>query len=263
MEIQKHIIPIVLAIVLMLVNQPQPTYIRQIIAWVISPIYSLIDAPYQFSRWVFEQGQDRETLVNELNQLKHENIALKAQLQTHSSTLVEVENLQKILDVNYQIGYKNTLLAMVNHINQSRFKKQLIINRGSDDGIKLGQIVIGEKGIIGRIIATTNDHSTMLSITDPTHHIPVKNKRNSIRAVAQGFASYDHKLNLNFVLKNSDIKIGDIFVTNHLLEAKLPKNHPVGKVVSTDNSDPTFMLVTLDPIEDIEQLEFVLVVMNE
>lgn len=259
---KKHIIPIILAIALMLTNPPTPSYIRHLIVVIISPLYFIVDAPYQFSNWVFEQGKNKETLINQLNQLRHENVTLKSQLQTHHSTLIELQNLKKILGANHILTNQKTLLAEINHINQSRFKKQFIINRGTIDGVKSGQIVISEQGIIGQITTTTSNHSTVLSIIDPTYYMSVKNSRNNIRAITQGVASYTPLLSLNFIPKGADIKIGDLFVSNHNINQKFPKNYPVGKVTHIDNSHPTFMLVKLTPIETIDYLSFVLVLID-
>ena len=261
MKLKYHIIPIILSIVLMLVNYPTLSGIHQTLAIFISPIYYLIDIPKQFYDWVTEQGQDKETLMTQLRLLNHENLTLKMQLQAHNAILLELKKLKKILNVNYRIEQGNTTLASISNITRSRFQKQFTINQGQKDNIKVGQAVIGSLGIIGQIINTTYHHSTVLSTVDPTHYISVKSQRNNFRTIAQGVASYDNKLQLNFVPTNTDVKLGDIFISSGL-DNIFPKNHPVAIVSRIDNTDNTFMSIKLMPIEDINKLEFILVVGN-
>ncbi len=263
MQIKHHLLPIIIAITLMLVGKPDVLKIRQTLSYFISPIYALIEVPYQFYNWVFEYGQDRESLLNQINQLKYENTALKAQLQTHHNTLIELNKLKKFLQADYQIGKSNTQLVTVNHINQSRFSKKIIINKGSNDGIKVGQVAIGTKGIIGQVFSVNPYYSSVLAISDATHYISVKNNRSNIRAIAQGMATYNHKLKLNFVPKNSDIKVSDVFVSSQLAPHRFPQNHPLAIVSKVDNTHPTFMNVELTPVEAIDQLEFMLIITDE
>ena len=261
MKLLKHTLPIIFAIIIIIADYQSQTLtkIRAALSYVNIPIYYIVDIPSQLYSWVKEQGTKRTQLINELNTLKNENKLLKLQLQTYNSILLKLQNLQKILNINYRIEHSNATLASISNVRQSRLKKQIIITKGSSDGIKNGQVAIASKGVVGQVIFTAMNHSTVLSITDPRHYIPVKNQRNNLRGIAQGIASYENKLKLNFIQKNADIKIGDIFVSSHI-GSKFPENHPVGVVTRIKHSDDFFINIELTPIENINQLEFLLII---
>ncbi len=257
-KIIHYVIPIIIAVLLMIFNYPTLNSARGFITNLISPIYYLIDIPSSFYNFITEKLRNEAELTNKVNLLTTENKILKAQLQTYASNVLELQKVKKILNTAYVLKSKNVILASVNNTAQSRLKKQIIINKGFDDNIKKNQVAIGDAGIVGQVIFVSKNHSTVLSIADPTHYIATKNQRNGLHAIAQGIASYHSGLILNFVQKNSDIKIGDIFVSSGI-ENKFPKNHPVGKVVKIKNQGD-FMIVELSPIEKINQLEFVLLI---
>ena len=261
MKLLKHILPIIFAIIIIFVDYQSQMLIkiRAVLSYINIPIYYVVDTPSQIYNWIKEQGTKRAQLINALNALKNENRLLKSQLQTHNSILLELQDLQKTLNTNYRIEHSDVTLVAISNVRQSRLKKQIIITKGSLDGIKNGQVAIASKGVVGQVIFTTINHSTVLSITDPRHYIPVKNQRNNLRGIAQGVASYKNKLKLHFIQKDADIKIGDIFVSSHI-GSKFPKNYPVGVVSRIKRSDDVFINIELTPIENINQLEFLLII---
>ena len=138
-------------------------------------------------------------------------------------------------------------------------KKQIAINKGSGDGLKVGQIVLGAKGVIGQITQVTPLYSTVLMITDPTQYIPIKNQRNGTRGVSKGVASHQNKLVVNFIESEFDVKLDDVFLSS-AVGSKFPAGYPVGTVTHIEKhaNDP-FLHIELAPIQTTEQLEFVLI----
>ena len=65
---------------------------------------------------------------------------------------------------------------------------------------------------------------------------------------------------VEFIPLESDIKIGDIFVTSGIGNS-YPSGYFVGRVKSIDESpNSLFMRVTIDPTQNMNQLELVLIV---
>ncbi len=89
---------------------------------------------------------------------------------------------------------------------------------------------------------------------------PVKNARNGIRGVTKGLASNQRGMTLKYIPLDSDIKLGDIFVTSGIGNS-YPTGYSVGRVSSIDNNqDPSFMTILLEPIQNMNNLELVLIV---
>ncbi|VVM24500.1 Rod shape-determining protein MreC [uncultured Gammaproteobacteria bacterium] len=102
-------------------------------------------------------------------------------------------------------------------------------------------------------------YSSVLLITDPTQHIPVKNERNGIRGISKGVSSYQGKLMVRFIQHGLDIKIGDVFLSS-AIGSKFPAGYPVGRVTHVEKKEHNpFLTIELAPSQTIEQLEFVLI----
>ncbi|HCA67891.1 MAG TPA: rod shape-determining protein MreC, partial [Gammaproteobacteria bacterium] len=196
MQFLKLFTPVFIAIFLIL-SDYKFSYLdnlKQSIAKLISPIYLVVNLPSQLYIWIDEQGTTKQTLLNQNKQLNGELTRLKANLQTHNALLLENQKLKQLLGASYQISSQKFILGRVSSVSQSRLKKQIIINKGSNDNLAVGQVVLGSKGVIGQITQTTPLYSTVLMITDPTQYVPIKNQRNGIRGISKGVASNQGRL---------------------------------------------------------------------
>ncbi|SMN01068.1 Rod shape-determining protein MreC [uncultured Candidatus Thioglobus sp.] len=233
--------------------------IKQSIAKFISPLYLVTNLPSQLYVWINEQGVTKVFLLNQNKQLKSELIRLKVDLQDHNALLLKNQKLTQLLKSRYQLDQKKFILARVGSISQSRLKKQIVINKGSNDGIKIGQTALGANGILGQITQATPFYSSILLVTDPTQHIPVKSQRNGIRGIGKGLASRQNKLLVRFIEPGLDVKIGDIFLSS-AVGSKFPADYPVGQVIRIEkHTDSPFLYIELTPIQSTKALEFVLV----
>ncbi|MEO1890093.1 MAG: rod shape-determining protein MreC [Candidatus Thioglobus sp.] len=261
MQFLKLFTPVFIAIFLIL-SDYKFSYldnIKQSIAKLISPIYLVVNLPSQLYIWIDEQGTTKQTLLNQNKQLNGELIRLKANLQTHNALLLENQKLKQLLGASYQISSQKFILGRVSSVSQSRLKKQIIINKGSNDNLAVGQVVLGSEGVIGQITQTTPLYSTVLMITDPTQYVPIKNQRNGIRGISKGVASNQGRLVVNFIESDFDVTLGDVFLTS-AIGSKFPAGYPVGKVTHVEqHTDDPFLHIELTPIQKTEQLEFVLI----
>ena len=265
MQFLKLFTPVFIAIFLIL-SDYKFSYldnIKQSIAKLISPIYLVVNLPSQLYIWIDEQGTTKQTLLNQNKQLNGELTRLKANLQTHNALLLENQKLKQLLGASYQISSQKFILGRVSSVSQSRLKKQIIINKGSNDNLAVGQVVLGSEGVIGQITQTTPLYSTVLMITDPTQYVPIKNQRNGIRGISKGVASNQGRLVVNFIESDFDVVLGDLFLTS-AIGSKFPAGYPMGKVIHIEqHTDDPFLHIELAPIQTTEQLEFVLIGEND
>jgi len=261
MQFLKLFVPLFIAVFL-IVSDYKFSYLDRIkhsIATLISPIYLVVNLPSQFYIWINEQGVTKQALLIQNKQLQNELTQLKVSQLTFNALLLENQKLTKLLGASYTISNHKFTLARIDSISQSRLKKQIVINKGSSDGFKFGQIVLGANGIIGQITRVSSLYSTVLMITDPTQYIPIKNQRNGIRGVGKGISSHVNKLVVNFIESDLDIRLDDVFVSS-ALGSKFPAGFPVGKVIHVDqHPNNPFLHIELAPIQTTEQLEFVLI----
>ena len=262
MRLLKLFVPIFLSIILIVLDA-RFSYLdsfKRFTLTLLSPIYLVVDLPSQVIDWVNDKGSENELLVSQNDYLEGQLIELKAKLQTYNNLTLENQKLSNLLESSYLLPDHNVKLARIKSISQSRLSKKIIINKGLNDGVTLSDLIIGSDGVVGQVTEVTPMYSTVRLLSDPTQHMPVKNSRNGIRGITKGLASNDRGMILKYIPLESDIKLGDIFMTSGIGNS-YPSGYSVGRVKSIDeNLDPSFMTVYLEPTQNLNRLELVLII---
>ena len=262
MRLLKLFVPIFLSIILIVLDA-RFSYLdsfKRFTLTLLSPIYLVVDLPSQVIDWVNDKGSENELLVSQNDYLEGQLIELKAKLQTYNNLTLENQKLSNLLESSYLLPDHNVKLARIKSISQSRLSKKIIINKGLNDGVTLSDLIIGSDGVVGQVTEVTPMYSTVRLLSDPTQHMPVKNSRNGIRGITKGLASNDRGMILKYIPLESDIKLGDIFMTSGIGNS-YPPGYSVGRVKSIDeNLDPSFLTVYLEPTQNLNRLELVLII---
>jgi hypothetical protein len=139
------------------------------------------------------------------------------------------------------------------------FTKQIVINKGTYDGVFLGQPLLDADGVMGQIVHIGLFTSTAMMITDPSHAIPVQVNRNGLRAILVGTGSPD-LMEVPFLANSTDIAVGDL-LTSSGLGGKFPPDYPVATVISV-KKDPAkpYAVITAKPTAQLERSREVLLV---
>ena len=261
MRIIRLLFPVLIALFL-IISDHKFSYlekIRSTINYALSPIQVLTNLPFQFYTWVNEQGSSRDLLMKSNQHLTDENAKLKVRLQQLEALKLENKKLKKLLESKYTTQENRFILASINMVSKSRLKKQISVNRGHDDGVKVGQAVLGAQGVIGQVILTTPGSANISLVTDPTQHVPVKSARSAIRGIAKGVALNQELLNILFVERDADVKAGDLFLTSGV-GGKFPNGYPLGTVVKVGQQDyEPFLQIQVQPLQSTQDLEFVII----
>lgn len=219
--------------------------IRAALTLPIAPLQYVVSLPAQFIDGLKITVSSHEDLVNENVQLKTDQLLLRSQLQRLLAVESENNYLKSLMQSARQVQNK-TLIAELLAVDTEPFVHQVILNKGSKDGVYSGQPVLDATGVMGQIALVGPITSRVILINDPHSGIAVQNSRNGMRAIAMG-DSYSDKLKLMYVTKTTDIKPGDIFLTSGLGD-HYPEGYPVGKV-SSIITDPAqqFATIYLEP----------------
>jgi rod shape-determining protein MreC len=177
-----------------------------------------------------------DSLIRENLNLKSDQLLLKAQVQRLLAIESENNQLKALLRSSAQVRGK-VLIAQLLAVDTDPFVNQVVLDKGSHDGVFVGQPVLDANGVMGKIIQIGPMTSRVLLVNDSRSGVPVQNTRNGIRAIITG-DSYTGKLKLMNVPQTVDIKIGDMLVTSGLGE-NYPAGYPVGQV-TTVVRDPGF-----------------------
>ncbi len=232
--------------------------IRAALSLPLAPLQYIVSWPTTFIDNVKSAISTHDDLVNENLRLKAEQLLLRSQLQRLIAIESENNYLKALLQSSRQVKGK-TLIAELLAVDFEPFVNQVILNKGTRDGVYVGQPVLDATGVMGQVIQAGPITSRVLLINDPHSGVAVQDARNGVRAVVVG-DSYTGKLVLRYVPKTADIKVGDIFITSGLGD-HYPEGYPVGKVISV-KKDPAqqFAEIYLQPSAHLDSSRQVLLI---
>ena len=179
--------------------------------------YYLISKPFwpgQFQKEIILKSLDQEYLLK-LNLLEKDNKRLRETLYLQESS------------------NNDTLSAAVVSRKTGSWWRQIIVNRGSKDGVEIGNTVLGPGGLLGRVKNTSIFTSSVTLLTSPESKLGVWVDRIQINGLLVGLG--DDLPNLILYSKNADIKVGDL-VSSSPASTLLPPNIPIGIVQSVNES---------------------------
>lgn len=225
------------------------------------PFYWITNVPGQFGDWTEEAFVRRDQLQQENEALKAELLILKRKLQQMASLAAENVRLRQLMNSADMIQDR-VLVAELIGISPDPLAHKIVINKGSKDGVYVGQPLLDASGLMGQVVGVSHYTSQVMLITDSTHALPVQINRNGVRAIAEGNGDL-YSLNLRHVSNTVDIREGDLLVSSGLGK-RFPVGYPVAEVSSVihDPGKP-FATVIAKPKAQLNRSRHVLLVFSD
>lgn len=251
------------ALILILVNSYTDLLVplRSQLGVVATPFYWLADVPSRFGGWTREIFVSRSDLEAENAALKEELLIHRRKLQTMASLAAENMRLRQLLNSAKMIQDRVLITELIG-VSPDPLSHIVIINKGANDGVYMGQPLLDATGLMGQVVEVSAHFSRVLLITDASHALPVQVNRNGVRAVAEGTGDLYH-LKLRHVSNTVDIRKGDLLVSSGLGQ-RFPVGYPVAEVedVIHDPGKP-FATVVARPKAQLNRSRHVLLVFGE
>lgn len=191
--------------------------------------------------------------------LHEENRKLQGALVAVSEIHLENERLRRLL------GFVDTvqrpmLPARVIAEDVSSWARTIIIDKGSNDGLREGLPVVVAEGVVGRVIKAAYNSSRVLLITDASSAVAAVVQRTRTRGVARGLGE---RLTLDYASREDNLLIDDLLVTSGM-GGIFPKGLVIGRVILVEQGKfGLFQKVEIAPTTDFARLEEVLVLLDE
>jgi len=249
-----------LAIALMVMEKRLDNFasIRAMLSIPVAPLQYLVSWPTTAISTLQTALSTHDNLIKENLRLKTDQLLLRSQLQRLVAIESENNYLKALLQSSQHVKGK-TLIAELLAVDSEPFVHQVILDKGSREGVYVGQPVLDAMGVMGQVTQVNPLTSHVLLINDPHSGIPVQNVRSGLRATAMG-DSYSGKMRLMYVPKTADIQVGDVFITSGLGE-RYPEGYPVGKIISV-GKDPShqFADIIVEPSARLDSSRQVLLI---
>ncbi len=238
-------------------------YLTPVTRIVLSPFITAqtwLSTRYQALSEFISSPSDTTHLRQRNTELEAENSQLQAQIIELQKQLSEVPVLTALLNFETTHPESKYMAATVIGYDTNPFLRYVLINRGSDAGIRRGMPVVGAKGLIGRVAAVGPNGARVQLITDPTSRVNVRLEKSGVEAILAG--QLTGEINLENITQDVSLEVGDLVLTSGL-GGEYPPNLLIGQVTGVKKRDyDLFQTATVQPVEDFSKLNIVLVISN-
>ncbi len=246
---------VLISLVLLLSTERMTPY-RTYLTSFFSPIQFIADAPVEILGSVSGKVKSRATLIAENELLRQKELEASDKLLTYEHLKLENIRLRALLGSPVEYTQRK-LIARVQSVDSNPFQLQLVINKGIEHGVFAGQPVVDEFGVVGQVIEVSQFNSRVLLIADNSHAIPLQIQRNDVRLIGLGKGDL-HQLELQYVTKSTDVKIGDLLVTSGL-GSVFPEGYPVARVSGIENrGSEVYSTIKITPIAQLDRVRYLL-----
>ena len=230
--------------------------IRTYMDTAVSPFYFVSNAPRELLDCVSQTLASRDQLELENRALRQELLLKNSELLMLGQYKQENARLRELLGSPLRQDEQKMVTQVISTVNDP-YSDQVVIDKGSVNGVYEGQPVISDKGVVGQVVAVAKLTSRVLLICDATHALPIQVLRNDIRVIAAGNGCTDD-LQLEHLPANTDIRVGDVLVTSGL-GGRFPEGYPVAVVSSVKlDTQRAYTVIQARPTAGLQRLRYLL-----
>lgn len=210
--------------------------------------------------------------VNTLQDTFEENQRLKQEIDQIAETQAEIstlkadnERLKEELDLQATLTDFTYLTGSVIARNPDMWIDQVIIDRGSSDGLEVGMSVMSNNGLAGRVtdVNPTSSKVTLLTTTDDTAVLTSAEiilEDETIFGVINGYDTNRNQLIMDQIIAESDIELGTDVVTSGM-GGLVPRGLLVGTVAEVAlDSHGLGQRVFIEPATNFKDIRYVTII---
>lgn len=224
-----------------------------------APVQERIDAAwkglvYRWEHYLWLVEAERENGL-----LRAENSRLQADLSELQEVRLANDRLRLLLDFRERTDLP-VLPAQIIGEDASSWFRTVVIDKGSEDGLRENLPVVVAEGVVGRVVKVAPRQARVLLIADASSAVASLIQRTRTRGVSRGRGD---TLVLDYALREDPVVEGDLIITSGT-GGVFPKGLPIGRVAKVAREEyGLFQQVTVIPAVDFTRLEEVLILLRE
>lgn len=206
-------------------------------------------------RGTYEENQRLKTEINKIYERQSEISVLRD----------ENARLQEELDLQNSLTDFRTISGTVISRNPDNWVDQVVVDRGSQDGVEVGMPVMSGNGLIGRISEVNPTSSKVVLLTNieqTTNQVSseIIMEDEIVYGLISGYDSTGDRLVMSQITSTAEIEEGELITTSGL-GGIIPRGLVIGEVeeVSMD-AHGLAQQVYVKPAADFENIRFVTIV---
>ena len=199
------------------------------------------------------------TALEEIARLQAENETLRKQNEELLEAAGENQILRELFNRAAETPEYRRITADVIGQDTNPALQSMIINKGFDDGVRVGMPVEAARGLVGQVYRVTNNAAQVALLTETASAIPVRLGSTRATGMLRG-AGRGALPTIDWIDLQYPVQVGEL-VTTSGLGGKFPENLIIGRVSEVDrNEAELFQSAVVQPAVDFSAVEIVFVV---
>ncbi|MBN1880081.1 rod shape-determining protein MreC [bacterium] len=224
------------------------------VLYALAPVYTTVD-------WILDNSVSLWNNYINLTGVQQENIELKSAVQIlrEEHLLLEdraqsAERLEELIErtSSFPVVHRR---ANVIRRGDTLLNPIILIDMGSNQGIREGMGVASSDGAIGQVVRVGPSISKVLTLHHPDAGIGAMLQKSRVQGVVSG--SGKGNCSMRFVSRFDPVTLGEMVVTSGL-DGAFPKGIPIGRVsaIERDNNEifQTLEIITEANLNTLEEL---------
>jgi rod shape-determining protein MreC len=233
-------------------------------AWIIDPplkgirvVLTTVSAAFRGSTGLWGHYVALINVQKENDRLRRKVDGLERSLDKYKAMGVQNRRLMALLDLKSRMSQKE-ITCHVMADNPTNAPRTLLLDCGSNEGVKVRDGVIGTRGVVGFVVRVFSEFSQVLWIEDPMFALEGRLQEAGQKGLVRGRGS-GHALKLQYVAALVPVDKGSGVVTTGE-DGFFPPDEPIGRVVrSADSKHQMFRTIRLESAEKLDSLWVVFV----
>lgn len=223
----------------------------------ITPVASLIENTRNGTTGFFGSYFALRDARDQARKLRSETDRLRLENQLLKNALAEAQRTEAL--VGFQSRTPSRLVgARVIGTTTGAGTKSLLIDKGTQAGIRKGMAVVTPAGIVGRILAVYPFASQVLTVADPGFAAGVESQKNHVRGILRGLGN--GRARVDYVPGSQKLEAAELFYTSGE-DRVFPKGLLAARLISSKES-PTYLEIFVQPLGNEAAPEEVLVIVD-
>jgi len=199
---------------------------------------------------------DNSRLQTENDRLTLENVRLREQA-------IAGQQAEKLLTLQRTVPFESVPAPVIAR-DPAGVLHSIVLGLGSDDGVRVGHVVLSDQGPVGRISEVGTNYSKVLLVTDSSSVVSALVQGSRATGIVRG--QFGDSLIMDWLLQTEPVKEGDVVITAGLgigeeLRSLYPKGLVIGTIAQVQTAEAAaYNRAIITPAVDLRRLEHVLVV---
>jgi rod shape-determining protein MreC len=199
---------------------------------------------------------DNSRLQTENDRLTLENVRLREQA-------IVGQQAERLLALQRTIPFESVPTPVIAR-DPAGVLHFIVLGSGSNDGVKVGHVVLSDQGLVGRVSEVGTNYSKVLLVTDSSSVVSALVQGSRANGIVRG--QFGDSLIMDWLLQTEPVKEGDVVITAGLgigdeLRSLYPKGLVIGKIAQVQIAEAAaYNRAIITPAVDLRRLEHVLVV---